>query len=416
VLQSIGRILICGLLLLSWVGLIATSVLWTSSYQSSAWVRSEDDSSSASTVTCTNAWLSRGQFAFSRQQIAPVGPPPADWAPQSSPPGSLWFDVEYLPAPLGRTDIPECLDGAWGGFNFIRGVRREPWDARHANTKWWATSLPLWAPAVLFAALPVGLAWRRLRRVGRWGTTRVVRSLVRRIIAALAAAVAILFVASAAAWVTGRFLTARFTVVAQHGATTDGGSVGTSFAGLYVYLYADRVTVSHRRLDGPLDPPWYTRSAVVQARTTSGRRSAPDLTPVPGGPTLQFAGLTATFRRDTQSIIPGVSTLRPGERPSPLPPVTTVTREFLIPYWLLLLVTATLPALWLRSALRRRRGARRLAAGQCTHCGYDLRSSPDRCPECGRPAPAHRPAGDAALESLPESPAVTTSHINTTSP
>ena len=33
--------------------------------------------------------------------------------------------------------------------------------------------------------------------------------------------------------------------------------------------------------------------------------------------------------------------------------------------------------------LRARRAKHRLNQNQCIHCGYDLRGSKDRCPECG---------------------------------
>jgi rubrerythrin len=38
------------------------------------------------------------------------------------------------------------------------------------------------------------------------------------------------------------------------------------------------------------------------------------------------------------------------------------------------------PARWL---LLRRRDHRRRADARCIACGYDLRGSPNRCPECG---------------------------------
>ena len=58
-----------------------------------------------------------------------------------------------------------------------------------------------------------------------------------------------------------------------------------------------------------------------------------------------------------------------------------------VPYgFLVLLSGAAAGASWF--ALRRQR--RRNARGKCTHCGYDLRATPDRCPECGA---AGGPAG-----------------------
>jgi hypothetical protein len=55
-------------------------------------------------------------------------------------------------------------------------------------------------------------------------------------------------------------------------------------------------------------------------------------------------------------------------------------RTVLVPYWIPAMVTAVLPArAAAKLAVRRRR--RRL--NRCTRCGYDLRASEGRCPECG---------------------------------
>ena len=50
------------------------------------------------------------------------------------------------------------------------------------------------------------------------------------------------------------------------------------------------------------------------------------------------------------------------------------------PCWFLALLTAAPPGMWL---LRRRKARRRAPEGHCRSCGYDLRATPDQCPECG---------------------------------
>ena len=54
-----------------------------------------------------------------------------------------------------------------------------------------------------------------------------------------------------------------------------------------------------------------------------------------------------------------------------------------VSYPLAVLLTALLPIAWIAKALIRRRPA----DGFCAACGYDLRASPNQCPECGAVPP-----------------------------
>ena len=51
-----------------------------------------------------------------------------------------------------------------------------------------------------------------------------------------------------------------------------------------------------------------------------------------------------------------------------------------VPHGALAALFAALPA---AAALRRARGGGRRVRGECPTCGYDLRATPERCPECG---------------------------------
>jgi hypothetical protein len=56
-----------------------------------------------------------------------------------------------------------------------------------------------------------------------------------------------------------------------------------------------------------------------------------------------------------------------------------------VPYWFLAALLSVLPARWAVTRWRRGTTSRRLLAGLCAACGYDLRATLGRCPECGSP-------------------------------
>jgi hypothetical protein len=55
-------------------------------------------------------------------------------------------------------------------------------------------------------------------------------------------------------------------------------------------------------------------------------------------------------------------------------------RAVIVPCWLVALLTAGLPLVSVWRRLQRRTAN---TSGLCPACGYDLRATPDRCPECG---------------------------------
>jgi len=56
---------------------------------------------------------------------------------------------------------------------------------------------------------------------------------------------------------------------------------------------------------------------------------------------------------------------------------------FVFPVWFPIPFLLVFPSLYTRRALRRRKVRRWIKSDCCATCGYDLRASPDKCPECG---------------------------------
>ncbi len=112
----------------------------------------------------------------------------------------------------------------------------------------------------------------------------------------------------------------------------------------------------------------------------------------PGTAVFRFYSASQLTLDSSHSIFRACTRLRGGEVPRVVPqPGNVITIEYLdygeittawsIPHWFAIHICAAQLVLCAIGENRRRR---RSWVGLCRGCGYDLRATPERCPECGQ--------------------------------
>jgi hypothetical protein len=166
--------------------------------------------------------------------------------------------------------------------------------------------------------------------------------------------------------------------------------------GLCFVSYKRAVVVQHRSLSRPLPTRtvvghWTVGVSWGSLMYASDVNTVDYATPTEADEQAQLSSARPSPRFDSIEAVPMVL-IRPNVRDIGVARYVITDRPsrsdriVLVPCWLAALTCAILPAVWVDRRRRQRNALRRLAAGLCPKCGYDLRESPGRCPECGTPA------------------------------
>jgi hypothetical protein len=171
-----------------------------------------------------------------------------------------------------------------------------------------------------------------------------------------------------------------------------------------LFASADYETALVAALDDP-DRFAVAHVALANRRATLTRRNAaPVPSDTPDGPTVDLDGLRLRLpayatdgdemsrRHRDGSPLPLIIDRSSQPRLRQLWNARVGTPVVSVRGWQIAVLLLALPALQLGRATAGRRRAVRARRGLCPACGYDLRATPDRCPECGT-LPAERRVG-----------------------
>jgi hypothetical protein len=141
---------------------------------------------------------------------------------------------------------------------------------------------------------------------------------------------------------------------------------------------AGRIRTPDNLMPGILTPPRTDRAAEVPPRAFRGVAI-----PAWTGPATRPGPNTVIPPPDPARAISRFMIFDAGTPIGSVLPTGDLSRILIAPYWAVLgtmTVMTIIPAGFLLRMLRRHR---RVRQGRCVRCGYDVRATPDRCPECG---------------------------------
>jgi hypothetical protein len=179
--------------------------------------------------------------------------------------------------------------------------------------------------------------------------------------------------------------------------------------GIFLWTYGhDREAsiIWTRRLEDGTHTRWFAVNSGRLAYTTSDsprtRRPWPhsEWTFRKGDPHPEVPGSAAKWNYGTEksqtasSIRFSVLGFTHQTRKMPLDPTTRATASYVPCSWVVVIGLCALTPLIFRVRKNRIHRLRRKKI-LCQKCGYDLRATPDKCPECGTPVPPSRPPADS---------------------